>query len=256
MKKKILSLVLVAALALTAVGSTLAYFTDTESATNTFTVGSVDIQLLESQYYTNVDTDKTWEDIEKDAETYDEYLEETGKNLVPGKEVKKAIYVENTGKNDAYVRVRIQLPKDVASRVSYMMNSTYIENQKPDDKNEISMTTKTLEDNTLEATFTYLEPIAAGKYTEHSPVWKFWLNKDLDNEDFNGLNLGSITVYADAIQAEGFETAAEAFAAFAGQTDASTDHQGKIDSTDTVNFKGDIGVKETPATPETPDENA
>ena len=52
MKKKILTICLIVALAATAIiGGTLAYFTDTKSATNTFTVGNVKIELLESQYH-------------------------------------------------------------------------------------------------------------------------------------------------------------------------------------------------------------
>lgn len=52
MKKKILTLCLVLALAATAViGGTLAYFTDTDAETNTFTVGNVKIDLIESQYH-------------------------------------------------------------------------------------------------------------------------------------------------------------------------------------------------------------
>ena len=50
MKKKILTLCLVVALAATAiVGGTLAYFTDTAKAVNTFTVGGVKIDLIEQQ---------------------------------------------------------------------------------------------------------------------------------------------------------------------------------------------------------------
>ena len=52
MKKKIRALSLcVVMLAIAIVGGTLAYFTDTKSATNTFTVGNVKIDLLESQYH-------------------------------------------------------------------------------------------------------------------------------------------------------------------------------------------------------------
>ena len=52
MKKKITALCLcVALLAIAVVGASLAYFTDTKSATNTFTVGNVKIELLESQYH-------------------------------------------------------------------------------------------------------------------------------------------------------------------------------------------------------------
>ena len=50
MKKKILTLCLVVALAATAiVGGTLAYFTDTDKEVNTFTVGGVKINLIEQQ---------------------------------------------------------------------------------------------------------------------------------------------------------------------------------------------------------------
>ncbi len=49
--KKALSVALLGALALTAVGGTLAYFTDTDAETNTFTIGNVEIDLIESQYH-------------------------------------------------------------------------------------------------------------------------------------------------------------------------------------------------------------
>lgn len=52
MKKKILALSMCIALAAIAiVGASLAYFTDTKSEKNTFTVGNVKIELLESQYH-------------------------------------------------------------------------------------------------------------------------------------------------------------------------------------------------------------
>ena len=52
MKKKVTALCLcVALLAVAVVGASLAYFTDTKSATNTFTVGNVKIDLIESRYH-------------------------------------------------------------------------------------------------------------------------------------------------------------------------------------------------------------
>ena len=52
MKKKITALCLcVALLAVAVVGASLAYFTDTKSATNTFTVGNVKLELLESSLH-------------------------------------------------------------------------------------------------------------------------------------------------------------------------------------------------------------
>ena len=48
MKKKLLAIGLaVAVLAVTIVGMSIAYFTDTDDATNTFTVGEVKVQLIE-----------------------------------------------------------------------------------------------------------------------------------------------------------------------------------------------------------------
>ena len=50
MKKKLLAMCLVVALAATAIiGGTLAYFTDTDKETNTFTAGGVKIDLIEQQ---------------------------------------------------------------------------------------------------------------------------------------------------------------------------------------------------------------
>ncbi len=49
MKKKLTAIFLcVALVAIAIVGASLAYFTDTKSATNTFTVGNVKIDLIES----------------------------------------------------------------------------------------------------------------------------------------------------------------------------------------------------------------
>ena len=52
MKKKITAIFLcIALVAIAVVGASLAYFTDTKAAKNTFTVGNVKIELLESQYH-------------------------------------------------------------------------------------------------------------------------------------------------------------------------------------------------------------
>jgi len=86
MKKKVMTAVLAAALAGVAlVGGTLAYFTDTDQATNTFTTGKVDITLKE--------------DFTQDSK------------LLPGIDVKKEVYVtNNTGSETAYVRVHVAFP--------------------------------------------------------------------------------------------------------------------------------------------------
>ena len=140
MKKKLTAIFLCVALAAIAiVGASLAYFTDTKSATNTFTVGNVKIDLIESKfhregndnsgdttipdpthkvtaddgmkYVTTGHTMFTDAEIKADAETYqNDYLAVKGANMVPGRGVAKCPYVVNTGANDAYIRIRVMIP--------------------------------------------------------------------------------------------------------------------------------------------------
>ena len=139
MKKKLTAIFLcVALVAIAVVGASLAYFTDTDEATNTFTVGNVKIDLIESRFHrtgndnsgdTSVPdptakasgmefvTDNwtifTDDEIKEDAKTYqNDYLAVKGKNMVPGKNIAKSPYVINTGENDAYVRIRVMIPSD------------------------------------------------------------------------------------------------------------------------------------------------
>ena len=136
MKKKIVAICLCVALAAVAVvGASLAYFTDTKSTTNTFTVGNVKINLIESTYHrTGSDnagdmsvpdptakaagmefvpdgwTVFTDDEIKADAAKYSDYIGKRGENMVPGRNVVKCPYVINEGANDAYVRIRVMVP--------------------------------------------------------------------------------------------------------------------------------------------------
>ena len=99
MKKKILVLCLVVALAVTAVvGGTLAFFNDTETATNTFTSGKVDIILNE--------TDNAGQPFEQDQK------------LLPGSSsanaiAKNATVTVNEGSEDSWVWVELLIPSDL-----------------------------------------------------------------------------------------------------------------------------------------------
>lgn len=100
MKKKILALCLVVALAATAIiGGTLAYFTDTDAKSNVFTTGNVDIQLIENFGDNN-------------PATPEKLLPATGSaqagTLQNG--ITKEVTVKNIGSEDAYVRVHIAIP--------------------------------------------------------------------------------------------------------------------------------------------------
>ena len=159
MKKKLTAIFLCVALAAIAiVGASLAYFTDTKSATNTFTVGNVKIDLIESQfhregndnsgdttipdpthkvtaddgmkYVTTGHTMFTDAEIKADAETYqNDYLAVKGKNMVPGRGVAKCPYVVNTGANDAYIRIRVMVPSAANNDFVAVKNGGVITNQ-------------------------------------------------------------------------------------------------------------------------------
>ncbi len=102
MKKKILSLCMVAALAATAVvGGTLAYFTDTATKTNTFTVGNVDIAIEEKG-------------LDKDGKEVD--WDKADHELMPGSStvnnIKKEVKVKNESDLDteAYMWIEVWVP--------------------------------------------------------------------------------------------------------------------------------------------------
>ncbi len=76
------------------IGGTIAYMTDNESVTNTFTVGKIDVDLTEPSYPGNDSPDV--------------------KDLVPNQEVQKDPKVTNVGVNDAIVFMSVEVPvKDV-----------------------------------------------------------------------------------------------------------------------------------------------
>ena len=156
MKKKITALCLcVALLAVAVVGASLAYFTDTDNATNTFTVGNVKIDLIESKFHREgndnsgdtsipdptqtasgmkyvTDGHKAFTDaeIKADAETYmADYLAVKGENMVPGRGVAKCPYVVNTGANDAYIRIRVMVPSAANNNFVDVKDGGVITNQ-------------------------------------------------------------------------------------------------------------------------------
>lgn len=114
MKKKILALCLVVALAVTAVvGGTLAYFTDKDAETNTFTVGGVKIDLIEQERgangLQNFTQNKVLMPIVGSAQgEKDSYGQPLAKNYVD-----KMVTVTNTGKSAAWVRAYFAIPSDL-----------------------------------------------------------------------------------------------------------------------------------------------
>ena len=272
MKKKILAVCLCLVLAAVAVvGATLAYFTDSKSATNTFTVGNVKIELIESRYHRegyNGTSDKdipkatataegmdyvtdgnkihTDEEIREDAKSYQDYLNERGQNMVPGYSVAKCPYVVNTGKNDAYIRIRVMIPSD-ANRDYWLARSGGVISSQfcttAITSGEFMHNNKTTYNPFIDAsgrgyidengvgydvyTFIRNEPLKPGEMTEWnwvgitSEATSANVQKAIDKKAISlsddGTMSFNVLVQADAIQAEGFADATAAFAAFDAQ---------------------------------------
>lgn len=88
MSKSVKNVVFVASsIGIITLGSAVAYFTDADTATNTFTVGKVSLDLQEPDW--NPDS---------------------GKNLTPGKELKKNPQILNDGVNDEFVFMEVRVP--------------------------------------------------------------------------------------------------------------------------------------------------
>lgn len=253
MKKKLTAIFLcVALVAIAVVGASLAYFTDTKSAKNTFTVGNVKIELLESSLHrenAGVANDKTsdselWSDVDMEGSnntskykagdsfyTNDQIKADAAQykcenvKLNPGQSYHKMPYVVNTGANDAYIRIRVMFPADLDTAIlnSSMYTTTALNNK------EFTMTydnAGTVDRDGIKYnvyTFTRIDPLKSKEMT----YWNVWgtvhMDKDVTNEEIASLfgegkayanGTFPVLVEADAIQADGFANATEAFAAF------------------------------------------
>ena len=253
MKKKLIAISLVVAmLAVAVIGGSLAYFTDTKSATNTFTVGNVKIELLESSLHrenAGVPNDATsdselWSDVDMEGQPNDKYTAGTGAaysndqikadaanykcenvKLNPGQSYHKMPYVVNTGANDAYIRIRVMFPADLDTAIlnSSMYTTSAIS------RGEFTMAYNSTEPVDRDGilynvyTFTRIDPLKSGEMT----YWNVWgtihMDSDVTNEEIASLfgegkayadGTFPVLVEADAIQADGFDSADEAFAAF------------------------------------------
>ena len=90
MKKKrlVVTMASVAAIAAIGIGSTFAYFTSQDEATNAFTLGDIEIELTE-----------------------DNWDEDNGVNILPMQTIAKDPAVTNTGLNDAYIFLKVTVPQ-------------------------------------------------------------------------------------------------------------------------------------------------
>lgn len=245
MKKKLTAIALIVVLlAVAVVGSSLAYFTDTEKATNVFTVGNVDIELEEKMATTTNDWYPT------------EFVDWEAQALVPGAYgYNKMVLVKNTGENDAYVRVKVRYEAALESVLS--VGSDLLEERNA----SVAYGGKTYEtidgiEYVVETIYT-TSPVKAGYYfdvaggydavkadeemsssiiKQNAIINYVLLNSSFDwvNKDYGWFSYGNgenktvvmcdygtpnfeVDVIVDAIQADGFADYTAAFRAFDNQ---------------------------------------
>lgn len=211
-KKRFVAILLcVTLVALAAIGATFAYLTDTKTVNNTFTMGNVAIKLDE----TNVN------DPEGARVTSNAY------NVYPGAVVTKDPIVHNTGKNAAYIRATVN--------VSNWMNlvSAYYPDFKETFPNDGYKAALNLLVGELGEGWSVVGVEAGDTFTIGQFDAKFILKYDgklasgddttamfqtvtiptgIDNVNTDSFK--EVKVVAQAIQADGFETWEDAFAAY------------------------------------------
>lgn len=252
-KKRFVAILLcVTLVALAAIGATFAYLTSTDSVTNTFTVGNVKIDLIESSLHREnagvangaTSDSELWSNVNKEGtgntskykagDTFytdaqieanaAEYKCENVK-LLPGESYHKMPYVKNTGSEDAYIRIRVMIPADLDTAIlnSSMYTSTAMNNKEftMAYDNSGAVEREGVKYNVY--TFTRIDPLAAGEMT----YWNVWGTIHMDS-DTTGEELAEffgegkayangvfpVLVEADGIQADGFADATAAWAAF------------------------------------------
>lgn len=175
----ILSLVLSVAMA---TGGTLAYMQDTDSRTNTFTLGNVAIFLTEPKY-----------------DSTNDHL------LYPGATVDKDPTITNVGKTAAYVWMDVALPNAVAEYIDWTLNANWSELSKVKGTDKTTVTLK------------YATTLAKGESTG-AAFDTITLVDTIPNAVFNALSDEiTIDVTACAIEDLAFDSFEEAYDAFYGK---------------------------------------
>lgn len=239
MKKKILSVCLVSVIAIMAIaGATLAYLTDTDKADNVFTIGNVQIELVEQQRNDAGDGLEKFEDnkvllpIVESAQGKKEEVDgvkglPTSKNYVD-----KIITVKNTGASDAYMRVYIAIPVvldnvgDASQNIlhfNWTKESSVEGEWGPENLVVKEVEVQGIKCNIYERTYTSV--VAKDNATKTPAYIGFYLDKKVDNRmengeiiyTINGTDINydftkgvTIPVFAVAVQADGFDSADQA----------------------------------------------
>jgi len=230
-KTKALLMVLCALMLVVAsVLGTIAYLTDTETVTNTFTVGNVQIKLDEAKVKENGE-------VESESGSEERTTEGNAYHLLPGHTyVKDPTVTVLGGSEESYVRMMVtvnfseELDAIFAPNGANLINIFY-----GYDETEWSLydVTEDAENNVRTYEFRYKDTVAkAATDTALDPLFdKIIVPQFVDNEDLASLveygtdkdgntvivDQFTISITAHAIQADGFEDDDAAWAAFDAQ---------------------------------------
>ena len=230
-RSKALLLTLCAVLLVAAsVLGTMAYLTDKETVTNTFTVGKVSIKLDEAKVNLN------GEPLNDKDEVVDLKgalrVTENSYKLMPGHTYTKdpTIHVD-AASEDCFIRAKVTLTNAkewIAIATKYADNK--VENIIKGTNDDIWWVSQPVVDekaNTVTYTFIYKNESNTDELGKR--IWTSADSKDLvlfneiaipgglTSDELKGIGKSKITVVAEAIQADGFETEAAAWAAFDAQ---------------------------------------
>lgn len=215
MKKKIVALCLVVALAVVAIGgATLAYFTDTDSKANTFTTGKVDITLND--------------EFVQNSKLVPAVVDEDSNIL---NSVDKVVSVtNNTGSEEAYVRVHMAIPSSIRSLIGLWTFEGAKGWEGANDTRTDDPTYTVTIDNVEYVVFvyTYTEALAAGESTTNI-LEAVTMEPTATNEQVAAVNgKFDIKIVAEGCQTAGFDDAESALNEAFGDPATDTDYTSAI----------------------------
>ena len=171
MKKKTKAILCAASIiGVVGISGILAYLTDSDSAINKFTVGNVDIDLVEEQ----------WDEADDENKNG---IPDYAEDIAPGTTIVKDPKVKNVGETDAYIFLKVKVPADKVVTVNadgtrkndgaevdtplftYTTNSGWAKIASAD---EVETDT---DDNVLSYTYVYYYEDAIGKNEETSTLF-------------------------------------------------------------------------------------
>lgn len=220
--KQLISMIVLLAFACCClIGTTYAYFTDFESFEgNVIQVGTIDIELFESQYSREEVVTDT--DLIESGNYYQDFLASAGEDVVPGQMVPKCPYLYNVGSNPSYVRFRIWVLQSVDKHLNFNWNSNLVGEGK---EFQVAERTELHLDNKVYTQYILMrnEPLPA-QSVSGNPLVSVGLKPETTKEDVEWLKRNgyldgddskfTITIAGDAIQTYGFDTAKQAFDMF------------------------------------------